>query len=229
MTRRPTRPAGFSLIEVMFVTAILAGMLVLFSETFLRTQGLHDDSSMQARAEEDARLSLAVLGKVLLGADFESLQVLRAGAPAPVPYSGTAYLAFLRQSPGPCDEIRIRRIASWTLAGTVLGNEERIFWRASGRAVDGVATPGEIVWSHDGIDVVLARNVSAREPLVDANADGEQSGTENFTDVNGNGRWDPGFAVSLVGGQVRLWVTAFATYDRRITFASFDNTWTLRN
>jgi prepilin-type N-terminal cleavage/methylation domain-containing protein len=219
MTHRPTRPSGFSLIEVMFVTAILAGMIVLFSETFLRTQSLHDDSSMQARAEEDARLSLAVLGKVLLGADFETLQVLRGGTATFNP----------RTTPGPGTEIRFQRIASWTLAGTVLSAQERIFWRTSGRAVDGVATPGEIVWSHDGIDVVLARNVPAREALVDSNGDGEQGGTENFTDVNGNRRWDPGFAVSLVGGQVRLWVTAFATYDRRITFASFDNTWTLRN
>jgi prepilin-type N-terminal cleavage/methylation domain-containing protein len=219
VTRRPSRPAGFSLVEVMVVASILATLVVLFTETFLRTHGLHEDSSMQSRAEEDARLSLAVLGKAVLGADFESLQVLRGGSATFSPGS----------SPGPGDEIRFKRVVSWTLAGTVLGAEERIFWRASGRVVDGVATPGEIVWSHDGIEVVLARNVPAREALTDSNADGEQGGTEPFTDVNGNTRWDPGFAVSLVGGQVRMWVTAFATYDRRLTFASFDNTWTLRN
>lgn len=224
MTRRPTRPAGFSLIEVMLVTTILASLFLLFGETFIRTQGLHSDSSTQTRAEEDARLSLAAIGKAVLGADFESVQILRQTVSSTTP--GFDF----RAAPGPCDEIRFQRIVSWTLQGTVLGAQERIFWRPSGRVLDGVATPGEIVWSHDGIDVVLARNVPAREALVDSNADGEHGGTEYFSDVNGNGRWDPGFAVSLVGGQVRLWVSAFAaSSDRRLVFASFDNTWTLRN
>lgn len=220
MTRRPTRSAGFSLIEMMFVTTICASLFLLFGETFIRTQGLHSDSSTQARAEEDARLSLATIGKAVLGAEFESVLVLRGGSSTFSPSS----------SPGPGDEIRFKRVVGWNLQGRVLGAEERIFWRASGRVLDGVATPGEIVWSHDGIDVVLARNVPAREALVDSDADGERGGTEYFSDVNGNGRWDPGFAVSLVGGQVRLWVSAFAaSSDRRLVFASFDNTWTLRN
>jgi prepilin-type N-terminal cleavage/methylation domain-containing protein len=220
----PRRPpsAGFTLVEVMIVTGILGTLLVLFGQTFTRSQGLHSLSRTHLKAEEDTRRSLAVLGRVLLGADLDSLVILRNGA--------STFDA--RTTPGPGDEIRFRRVDSWSLAGPVLGDEERLFWRTSGRAVDGVASAGEVVWAHDGVEDVLAPNVPSREALIDSNGDGDwdRATGERITDRNGNTNWDPGFAVTRVGGQIRLTLSTFATAsDRTLVFATFDGTWTLRN
>jgi prepilin-type N-terminal cleavage/methylation domain-containing protein len=222
MTPRSARSRGFTLVEVMIVTAILGTMLLLFGETFNRSQALHSESRTHLRAEEDTRRSLAVLRRVLLGADLDSLVILRNGSSTFDP----------RTSPGPGDEVRFHRVDSWSLAGPVLGAEERLFWRPAALPVDGVQQAGEVVWSHGGVEEVLAPHVPSREALVDTNADGDWDAAtgERITDVNGNARWDPGFAVTRVGGEIRLYLTTFASApDRTLVFASFDASLTLRN
>jgi hypothetical protein len=136
------RQSGSSYVEIALAMAFFATLLVSFFAVYGSTQRMANRTRAILQAENDEERNLSVIANLLRGAALATLGGFDAGGVATAP--------------------TFQVVTGVDAAGVrVLGTVQGLSWRANANAVDGIANPGEIALTQDGV----IRTLASRVPL----------------------------------------------------------------
>jgi prepilin-type N-terminal cleavage/methylation domain-containing protein len=160
MRARVSRAAGFSMVEVAITITIFGITFAAFSRTHVASTRLATASYAILTATDEQRRGLDAIAAELRGADYQSLSGFNV--------SGVATSPSYKRAIG-SDE-----------SGRVLDVTETLSWRSVTAKYNGVASPGEVIKTRNGVATVVARHVPSG-----------------------------GLSVALVGNTLRITLTTF--------------------
>ena len=135
------RPAtGFSLIELILASSLVAMLTAVLAATFTTSSGLSNQSTTTLRVHEDHRRNLDAIANALRGAATASVTGFDVNGNATQP--------------------TFQNVIGIEDDGTLtLDSACQITWRKNGETVPGVSQPGELIVTQGGQKSVLARRV----------------------------------------------------------------------
>jgi len=161
--------SGSSFVEIALAMAFFATLLVSFFAVYGSTQRMANRTRVLLQAENDEERNLSVIANLLRGAALATLGGFDAGGVATAP--------------------TFQAVTGVDAAGVrVLGTVQGLAWRAHANAVDGIANPGEIALTQDGVTRTLASRVPLGGFRVTRSANSLRVTLTTYSTMNDPGR-----------------------------------------
>ncbi|MHC5012042.1 MAG: hypothetical protein ACYTG6_14035 [Planctomycetota bacterium] len=130
--------AGYTAIEVMLGLLILPFLVGAIGKAFGSSDELIQDSRVVLRAHEDLRRNLEAIANVVRDADIDTLANFTSGTSTQPQY---------------------QRVVGADHLGRLYGGAEELRWMPVSGPVNGVAQPGVVVHTKNGVDRIIAVRV----------------------------------------------------------------------
>jgi type II secretory pathway component PulJ len=178
--RARRRQSGSSLVEVALAMAFFIALLASFFAVHGSTQSMANRTSALLRAEGDAERDLSLIANLLRGAAFSSLGGFDAAGNSTAP--------------------TFQEVTGVDAAGVrVLGPVQTLAWRAAANPVDGIANPGEVTLTQNGVTRTLASRVPLGGFRVTRTANSLRVTVTTYCTMN-----DPGRTAATVAGNISV-------------------------
>jgi prepilin-type N-terminal cleavage/methylation domain-containing protein len=177
--RAPRRQPGFTLVELVVVTALFVTMMMIFVSVYHATSSFSNRTSAVIKSNEEQQRNLDVIANLLRGAALSSLAGFDAGGVSTSPSFQLATGA--------------------DATGRILGPVQTLAWRAAATPLDGVANPGEIALTQNGVTTTLATRVPKGGFLVTRSANTLRVTLSTYYTMS-----DPDRTVATITGDVSV-------------------------